>query len=477
MQSPVRYLTLLFPTLVASQGATITCPELLSAFRTKIEANYAGVKLEITGARADEHERLFRDLRAEAVHTEGEACFFVLDRYVKWFRDPHLFVFQSTRLDSAESSRRASRVRGGPMDETAARASLARRMADLDPIEGIWNDGEGLRVAVLPSPSAPNQFTATVITSDTTVWPVGAERAAIRRLAAGRYLVDLQSRNFSLRHLDGVIHKEVILRLSPGIWAKEYPTPTIHGLVDLRQPRRPTLVVRGRTVIVSMVSHDGSYRRIVDSLVQAHATDLRDAERIIVDLRGNEGGGALTSAALTPYLRSRDRRSHPYASDTSWMLSSPDQLAYVRRAFGSDTTLFVRTILERMTKSPGELVPMPPYPSGRADTLVVGPARVAVLVDGGTVSAAEVVVLQALASTRARVFGQPTAGALDYQSTNIVRVLPNETRWLLGYGTITASAALPRNGMRGAGILPDVRIPVEDLWGAILDVEARLGVP
>jgi hypothetical protein len=475
MRLSLPLLYLLVPTLLGAQDASVTCADRLRAFRAKLEANYAGMKLEISGARAAEHERLFGDLRDEAGRTEGEGCFFVLDRYVKWFRDPHLFVFQSTRLDTAETARRASLVRRGPIDETAARATLARRAANLDPIEGIWNDGEGLRVAVLQAPDSPDRFTATVITSDTVAWPVGAERAVMRRLGAGRYLVDLQSRNFSLRHLDGVIHKEVILRLSPGIWAKEYPTPEMQGLVDVRQPRRPTLVVRGRTVIVSMVSHDGPYRRVLDSLVRAHAADLHNAERLIVDLRGNEGGGALTSAALTPYVRSRDRRADRYVSDTSWMLSSPDQLTYVRRAFGSDTTRFVRTIVERMTASPGALVPMPAYSSDPADTLVAGPARVAVLVDGGTVSAAEVLVLQALRSTRARVFGQPTAGALDYQSTNVVRVLPTEARWLLGYGTITASSALPRNGMRGTGILPDVTIPVDGLWEAILDVERQLG--
>jgi C-terminal processing protease CtpA/Prc len=105
---------------------------------------------------------------------------------------------------------------------------------------------------------------------------------------------------------------------------------------------------------------------------------------------------------------------------------------------------------------------------------MLGPSRVGIIVDEGTVSAAEVVVLQALQSTRAKVFGQPTDGALDYSSANVVRVLPDESRWLLGYGTMAWSNKLPVNGMREKGIEPDVRLTIDQLWGAIESVERRL---
>lgn len=97
--------------------------------------------------------------------------------------------------------------------------------------------------------------------------------------------------------------------------------------------------------------------------------------------------------------------------------------------------------------------------------MIAGPRRVGVLTDRGTVSAAEVLVIRALQSERARVFGQPTAGALDYQSISIVRLSPAERRWYLGYPTITARASLPSGGMRGKGIAPDVVVD----WSTIAD--------
>jgi hypothetical protein len=460
-------------TSLTAQDRPRDCAVTLGAFRTKIEQNYAGFHLEVVGERRRSHDSLFRTLTDEAKGAAGESCFFVLDRYVKWFDDPHLFVFQSTRLDTAESARRATQVQKVAIDEQAAKARLTGRT--LDPIEGIWYDGQGLRIAILPDSSLRDRFMAVVVTSDSAPWPVGSVRGTIHKRGANDYLVDLYARNFALRHLSGVIHKEVILRLSPGMFAREYPAPEVAGLVDARVPQRPTLVRRNGTVIVSMTSHDPAYRAVVDSLVNANREALGMAEHLIIDLRGNEGGGAFTSAALTPYIRSRVTRRHRYQSDTSWMLSSPDQIAYTRRAFGSDTSLFVRTLLARLDESPGRLVPMPPFSSPPSpDTVVLGPSRVGILVDGGTVSAAEVVVLQALQSTRALVFGQPTDGALDYSSANVVRVLPDESRWLLGYGTMAWSNRLPVNGMREKGIEPDVRIAIDRLLSPIESVQRLL---
>src|SRR6185437_5262183 len=96
---------------------------------------------------------------------------------------------------------------------------------------------------------------------------------------------------------------------------------------------------------------------------------------------------------------------------------------------------FVRSLVSRLEAHPGELVPLsdpasPPAPADPRDWVIAsGPRAVGVLADRGTVSASEVLVVYALQSPRATVFGEPTAGALDYESASIVSLLPNEHRW------------------------------------------------
>jgi C-terminal processing protease CtpA/Prc len=172
----------------------------------------------------------------------------------------------------------------------------------------------------------------------------------------------------------------------------------------------------------------------------------------------------------------KEKRSSPYNMDfgTAVMLSSPDQIMYARRAFGADTTAFVKSLVKRLEEHPGELVslrdpalpPEPPQP----DSIIDGPWKVAVLTNRSTVSASEVLVLKALQSKRATVIGEPTEGALDYQSTRIVWFSPNERRWGVGYPTITDHATLPIGGIRGKGIQPDIRLD----WKTVRDPVATV---
>ncbi len=135
-----------------------------------------------------------------------------------------------------------------------------------------------------------------------------------------------------------------------------------------------------------------------------------------------------------------------------------------------------------MRAHPGELVPImdpaePPDP-GTEVVPIYGPRRVAVLIDRGTVSASEVTVSEVQRSRRAVVIGQPTAGALDYQSTFIVPIAEGERRWYLGYPTITAHPGLPAGGIRGKGLAPDVMVDwsrVDDPYATTLGILAERG--
>lgn len=456
-----------------------SCSEDLRLLHQRIAANYGGYRLEVTGEKRARFDQDLAALAARAERVDGAACHAVLKALVAWFDDPHLFLYESRRLDTAETTRRAASVTSRPIDEAGARAYLTARADALDPIEGIWYDGPQ-RFAVVADTTAPSgQFIAVMLTADSALWHPGDVRARLVRRSEGRYDMELWERNFAQQHRDAVIHKRVLLRLSPGMWGKAFPVARADsGLLDPADAHRPTLLTRAGTVIVSMPSHDGPYKSLLERLLRDNERWLRGAERLIVDLRGNEGGGARTSDALLPYLVSDPMRPAQLADDEAVMLSSEDQLAYARRAFGPESSRFVQELLARLQAHSGEFVPLatpespPPRPSLPAP--ISGPARVGVLVDRGTVSAAEVLVLAAIRSTRVTLFGEPTAGALDYQSTNIVPFSQYERRWLLGYPTITAHLRLPAGGMRGKGIAPMVPLDLLRLDDPLAVVDATL---
>ena len=444
--------------------SALSCATDLALLERKMHEDYACYTLELRGPRLVSFAAMKARAIVRAESATGDACFQVIDDFTRWFDDPHLFLYETTRLDTAESARRAATVERRVVDEDAARTYFRRRGAALDPIEGIWYD-EGLRVAILPdSARGTAHFVAVVLTSDTSTWSTGGVRAHITRQGTNAYLFELSLRNHARVHRHARIFRHVLLRLSPGIWGREYPVaPADSGTLDPVDPHRPVLYRRDGTLVFAIPSHNG-FKNVIDSLVLAHRDELSHADRLIIDLRGNEGGGSGMTEYLEPFVTLKDDLPDPFPSTDGVILSSVDQVAFARRGFGPDTSAFVRSLVERMTAHPGELVPVddpaaPPTPEAPRDWVVTtGPRAVGVLVDRGTVSASEVFVLRALRSRRATVFGEPTAGALDYQTASIVPLSPRERRWYLGYGTITRSRDLPRGGMRGRGIPPQVRL-------------------
>ena len=217
---------------------------------------------------------------------------------------------------------------GGPGLPHVARAPAR-------PIEGIWSAGR-LRLAVVPdSAGGRGHFMAVVLVPDTATWRAGAVRATLIRRGTGAYDVELSGPNYVTWHRRAHLHKSVLLRLDPGMWGKAFPVPPADsGLVDPVDPHRPTLVVRSGAVVISMPSHDRAIKPALDSLVAANADLIRRSDLLIVDLRGNEGGSSFTAAALGPYIASREPRPSPLVHRNAVMLSSPDQIAYAKVAFG-----------------------------------------------------------------------------------------------------------------------------------------------
>ncbi len=191
--------------LLAIPAALVTqdpsCPALLDSLHARVVADYAGYHLEVAGTpRQVLHDRMLVGLRRRAASVAGDACFDVLHDYLAWFDDPHLFIFQSWRLDSAETRRRMATVPRVAIDTAAVRRALVGRGASADPIEGFWYDGT-MEMAVVPDPEGhAGRFVAVVTTSDTATLPPGSVRAVFDRRADGRYDTELRWPTLAVTH-------------------------------------------------------------------------------------------------------------------------------------------------------------------------------------------------------------------------------------------------------------------------------------
>jgi hypothetical protein len=344
------------------------------------------------------------------------------------------------------------------ISEAAAREDIRRRAGRLDPIEGIWY-APGYRVAIVPREAGnTREFVGVVLSSDSALWKPGQVKATFTRNTDGSYRTVLRADDHSKRHMDARLYRNLLLATTPMTWGREFPVaPHEEGTLDPGNPSRPTLRLAGDdAVVVSVPSHDPSFRSVLDTLVARNRDALATRPFLVIDIRGDLGGGSLTTAPLVPFLVSRTQRPPIGPDGMSTVVSSPDNIRYFQRGWNPDS------IAQRMAASPATVMPLMrnetlgmPFPG---DSAMAVPRRVAVLMDRGVASAGEAFVLQARRSTKVTLYGDNTWGMIDYQSVMVVRLACRERGILFGYPMIAASATLPRDGLNARGIAPDVRL-------------------
>ncbi len=449
---------------VAAQGAspaapTCNCQVDLDSIAVKLERNYIAFHLEILGTpREADYRALVARLHQRAATTSEADCIFLLRELTDWFHDGHLFVAQWPTLSPEQASRLAEATPVIAMSEREVRASLDRRKGRLDPIEGIWY-WRGFRVGIIPraGPGEPD-FVAVVLQSDSANWRPGQVRARFWKNPNGTYRTIATADDHSRRDAVATIYRHLLLAFPPVTWGRAYPlAPYEVGMLDPVDPERPTARVAGReAVVISVPSHDPQYRPYLDSLVAAHRAEIVAHPFLIVDIRGDLGGSSQTTAALVPFLVTRDKRPAIGPVGTSMVLSSPGNIAYFEQGGWNPDS-----VAQRMKAAPGQVLPLirentldMPFPN---DTLLPLPRRVAVLMDRGVASAGEAFLLQARKSTKVTLIGNNSAGMIDYQSVRLVGTSCPAQGNLLGFPMIAASETLPKDGLNQLGIPPDVR--------------------
>lgn len=445
------------PETFTAPAAPCSCRADLDSLAARIERNYVAWPIEYLGTpRVNRFRALVDELRGRADGAEDADCIGLLRELTGWFHDGHLFVFELPTVSPDSAALLAAAAETRPVSEAALRARLQRLGGAADPIEGIWY-ARGYRMAVVPD-GAPDRFVGVVLRADSALWQPGQVKARFERQAVGLYRTVFFADDHSRRHLDARIFRNLLLQTTPVTWGREFPlAPGEAGTLDPDDPARPTLrLVQDDAVVVSVPSHDPSYRAVLQELVIRHRSALDGRPLLVVDIRGDLGGGSQTTDALLPWLVSREMRPAIGPSGLSMVVSSPDNIRYFQRGWNPDS------VRERMSAAPGQLMPLMrdeqlgmPFPN---DIVAANPVRVGLLMDRGVASAGEAFVLQARRSTKVTLFGERTSGMIDYQSVNVVRLACRDRGILFGYPMIAASATLPKDGINATGIVPDVPI-------------------
>lgn len=197
------------------------------------------------------------------------------------------------------------------------------------------------------------------------------------------------------------------------------------------------------------------------SLLKDHAQEIAQRPNLLVDVRGNGGGSDWTYAPLLALAAANIR--HDFGAQ---LYATPANAAANRRAcdmFAPQSQQCrdrLRGEADAMERAaPGTFIPQPGAPGMEVvepGEVAARPSRIAVLLDDGCGSSCEEFLLAMRQSFKVKLFGQSSAGSLDYSNLR-PWVLPSGKRRLM-YAT-SRSLRLPDFRVDVAGIPPDQVFP------------------
>ncbi|MGE3466161.1 MAG: S41 family peptidase [Pyrinomonadaceae bacterium] len=461
--------------------AHCSCLGLLSETISRIEADYIGYHIETKGKTVDEYRRYKSQFQKLAGQTPLDKCVPLLQDFIRFFRDGHLFIGQNPKLTDEQVAQLLSKAEKFDRTESEIKEYLSNNAKKLDPIEGIWFANDGSRFAIFRNTKPKDRdFVAILLSDGVRLWAKGEVKAKFTKLDDGSYDVVYYNEkryplfiNFYERGKRGGarIRRDVILSMAPITWGKEFPTvEDSWNNLDSSDPRRPVLeVVDSSTVLITLPSHSPSHASFLSELVERHKDKIENADNLILDLRGNEGGSAGMAAVLMPYIETASGRPSKYwVGDRRYVLSSEQNIKYFKLV--ERQGWLPKNLVKRLEAGLGKVIPLEDAVANEkrviADTPrdLPKPQNVAILIDGAIVSAAEAFIINAIKSTKVTLFGQPTGGVIDYQTTSVVSYQSCADLGIyLGYPMFAASDRLPTGGVNKTGIMPDVSInPRED---------------
>lgn len=429
-----------------------TCAAAFDRVVEGVETDYAGYQLKVDVKRREAYEGFKSILKTDAAGAGADRCKEVLDTYVAFFQDFHVFVLR------AGNAGRPGGQAARSWTEREARAEIDRNRERLDPIEGLWYAKDGRYAVLHETGSAPGTFVAVrLATGETPGRDVGA---VFRRTGQGSYQVSFRDVQGRWQNSMAALHRGgSLLVFGVYAWGRLDSLDPMNkpARLDPVDPEAPLFArLDEKTLYLSLPSFLGDYRQKLDEIIATQGAEIAKSRGLIIDLRGNGGGDAIYFG-LAPYLFTGPVQ----VWEDNAILASPRNLRYMeqfRAPLGDQGKIFDPAI-QRMRENPGKLVPYLDGTMEEAPPPTPGPRRVVILTDKGVGSAAEGMILLARQSPRVILVGENTRGNIDYRQVTMDTIGCGDHAYLLGTPLYNRTRRLPEGELDVIGITPDVPVP------------------
>lgn len=441
-------------------GQSCGCSENLEFVMGKMKKNYIGYTDKLKKTDPMMVTKLTDSLISLSVNLKNEMeCFNIIHQWLSIFNDGHVGVSlnaDSINKDSLHNFFSNSEKIAISVDSFFSYLRTQKKY--LDTLEGVWqHESASLQVGIMRDHYDKNEFVGFVIKTNSNFWDTGQIRFRIVK-KNGYCIKYFYSRDHlkvktALNVADSILDMGVV-----GYWQKVNNFTGSVQSINLKTIFPTFRIIDNKNCLITIPSFHTKYKQSLDSLLFVNDSIIKSTNNFIIDLRGNTGGSVLTFENLMPPIY-----TNPIIIDGADVLATEDNIRNnyeITDYEGINDSM--KTVFKKeaaiLWKNVGKV-----YRLWKNDTLTLDrvwdyPQKVSIIIDNNCGSATEMFLVGAMQSKKVTLFGQHTAGAVDYSDPATLQ-MPC-TYFKLHYST-SRTNRLPDISIDNIGIMPDVKIDSE----------------
>lgn len=452
---------ILLSRFVFSQNCS--CADNFVWLKETFEKNDAGFQYVIDQKGNDDYKK-HSDLYAEKVKTitDKEICAETLLNWLRYFRRGHLWLNSispnknSEKIDNEKIRKQFKNWETYAYNEKEFNTYISKLKEPS--MEGIWASPP-YKIGVR---KVNNEYIGFILEADGVYWSKTQIKFKIHdkngKLSATYFMQNHTASEINEVKLLGnnYLSMDFVLlkRISPA-----FPADIS---IDRYQKFQSTSIplfekLSDKTVIIRIPSFDGSYKKQIDSVIDANMQIITKTENLIIDLQNNGGGSDESFENLIPLIY-----TNPIRVIGMELLSTPlnnkrmEDFANDPDA-SVDDKKWAKEAVDKLNKNLGKFVNLDSniVDVVTSDTMYTYPKNVGIIINGGCGSTTEQFILAAKQSKKVKLFGTTTFGSLDISNMYSVKSPCNDLE--LGY-CLSKSYRIPDFTIDGKGIQPDFYI-------------------
>jgi hypothetical protein len=299
-------------TISPEQPKLCNCGELFKALTQKLEANYIAFHLTKKDIEATYIQRK-STFQGRADTTQVQDCAQLLQDFLAYFRDGHLFVVEFPKFSATDMAETKQYLSGKKMSVNELTFDAQ------NPFEGYWTDGSA-KYGIVRQKGSSDKWVA-VIVQHSNPEKIGEIKFEVKKTEAG-WVGHYFAGNYSSRFIQMNLSKnDALLTLTGGIqWGRLQSSNE-----DMYNPSLPTVKkIDDNNVLITIPSFliEG---KDFNQLLIDNQSMIGAAKNAIIDIRGNFGGNGIYFPLINAYY------DKPYQNEVGYTVSSEDNMAYFEK--------------------------------------------------------------------------------------------------------------------------------------------------